>query len=236
MRADMASPTGISPPLTTARLHTATSELSDHDPDLRRVFRRLGPPPLWDRPPGFATLVRIILEQQVSLASARAAFARLTGALPAVEPAGFLALDDETLKTIGFSRQKTRYGRELARTLLAGTLDLDRLGSLPDDEAREALTAVPGIGRWTADIYLLMALRRPDIWPVGDLALRAAAREVKGLPAVPTPAELRTLGEPWRPWRSVAARLLWHHYLNPGKLAHRRRDRSPLDVRAPRRS
>jgi DNA-3-methyladenine glycosylase II len=216
MRADSASPTGISPPLTTARLRSAASELTERDPDLRRVVRRLGPPPLWDRPPGFATLVRIILEQQVSLASARAAFARLADALATVAPAPFLSLDDAALKTIGFSRQKTRSCRALAQAVLVGTLDLDGFDALPDDRVRDHLTAIPGIGPWTADIYLLMALCRPDVWPVGDLALRTAAQDLKKLPAPPTAAEFRTLGEAWRPWRSVAARLLWHHYLNQG--------------------
>ncbi len=203
------------PPLGEPMLHSATQALARRDPDLRRVVRRLGPPPLWDRPLGFATLVRIILEQQVSLASARAAFERLAEALSAIEPTAFLSLDDATLKSIGFSRQKARYCRVLAQAVLAGTLDLERLDALPDDRVRDDLTAIPGIGPWTADIYLLMALRRPDVWPVGDLALRAALQDLKCLPSTPTSGEFERLGEPWRPWRSVAARLLWHHYLNP---------------------
>jgi len=169
---------------------------------------------MWYRPPGFAALVRIILEQQVSLASARAAFDRLAEALPAIEPVAFLSLDDATLNTIGFSRQKSRSCRALAQTVLDGTLDLDSLDELPDDAVREQLTGIPGIGPWTADVYLLTALRRPDVWPVDDLTFRAAVQDVRGLPSTPTFREFRHFGEPWRPWRSVAARLLWHHYLN----------------------
>ena len=201
--------------LTTEALATAAATLADTDADLGAALSRLGPPPLWDREPGFSTLVHIILEQQVSLASARAAFDKLTAAVSPLEPTAFLTLDDPTLKTIGFSGRKGRYCRCLAAAVLDGSLDLDALAHLPDDLVREKLTTITGIGPWTADIYLLMALGRPDIWPAGDLALVAAAKGLKGLDSTPTPAEFHALGEPWRPWRSVAARMLWHHYLNP---------------------
>jgi len=196
-------------------LATAASELAAADPDLGAVLDRLGPPPLWDREPGFPTLVRIILEQQVSLASAKAAYTKLTAAVSPLEPTSFLALDDTALKTIGFSGQKGRYCRSLASTILEGSLDLEALAAQPDGEVRRELTGVTGIGPWTADIYLLMALGRPDIWPTGDLALVAAAKDLKNLDSSPSPAEFKALGEPWRPWRSVAARLLWNHYLHP---------------------
>jgi len=150
----------------------------------------------------------------VSLASAQAAFDRLVTEVVEVTPGSFLILDDATLKRIGFSRQKTRYCRDLATAIRDGILDLDRLERLEDEEARAELSRIKGIGHWTADIYLLMALGRPDIWPNGDLALAKAAQRVKRLDAVPTPAELEGLGEAWRPWRAVAARLLWHHYLS----------------------
>jgi len=185
-----------------------------HDAELAAIVARFGYPPLWAREASFATLVHIILEQQVSLASAKAAFDRLRAALGQIEPQGLLTLDDATLKTIGFSRQKTRYARVLAQALLDGQLDLARLSRLPDDEVRATLKQLKGIGDWTVDIYLLMALRRPDAWPVGDLGLAIAAQEVKGLGARPTPSELESLGEVWRPWRAAAARLLWHHYLS----------------------
>lgn len=193
----------------------AINELCARDPDLARVREAHGPPPMWLREPGFPTLVHIILEQQVSLASARAAFDRLRAAAQPLTPEGLLALDDAALKTIGFSRQKTAYARVLAQALLEGRLDLDELERLPDEDVRARLTSLKGVGPWSANIYLLMALARPDVWPLGDLALALAAREVKRLPGgIPGSAALEALGEGWRPWRAVAARLLWHHYLS----------------------
>jgi DNA-3-methyladenine glycosylase II len=188
--------------------------LVDRDPDLAGIMEKLGPPPMWARKPGFPTLIHIILEQQVSLASARAAYDRLLAEAAPLTPARFLALDDVTLKRIGFSRQKTAYGRELAGAILDGRLNLDALEGLDDPTVRSELIKVKGIGPWTADIYLLMALRRPDAWPSGDLALANAAQRVKRLGSRPTPDELEALGANWRPWRAVAARLLWHYYLS----------------------
>jgi DNA-3-methyladenine glycosylase II len=159
-------------------------------------------------------LLHIILEQQVSLASARAAYRRLNAAVRPLTPRAFLALDDAALKTIGFSRQKTRYGRELALALAEGRLNLRRLARQEDAAARASLTVIKGIGPWTAEIYLLMVLRRPDAWPTGDLALAIAAQRVKRLGGRPGPEELAALGEAWRPWRAVAARILWHDYLS----------------------
>ncbi|HEX8191228.1 MAG TPA: hypothetical protein VF586_22900 [Pyrinomonadaceae bacterium] len=187
--------------------------MSEVDPDLARVARAYGVPPLWERAEGFATLVLTILEQQVSLASALAAFERLRAAAPAVSPENFLAFDDARLRAFGFSRQKALYCRLLARAVIDGGLDLSGLSSLSDDEARGELVRLKGIGAWTAEIYLLRALLRPDAWPAGDLALQLAARQVKRLPARPTPAELGALAERWRPLRAVAARLLWLQYL-----------------------
>jgi DNA-3-methyladenine glycosylase II len=155
-----------------------------------------------------------VLEQQVSLASAQAAFDRLAVAADPLTPERFLAFSDAELLAIGFSRQKARYGRTLARAIAGGSLDLDRLPTLSDDDVYRELVAVPGIGPWTATIYLLMVLGRPDVWPVGDIALAQAVAEAKGLEARPGPLEMATLGEAWRPWRSVAARLFWHDYLS----------------------
>jgi DNA-3-methyladenine glycosylase II len=191
----------------------AVRDLVARDPDFDTVIATYGEPPVWRREPGFATLVLLILEQQVSLASARAAYGRLAERLGLFEPEGVLSLDDTTLRELGFSRQKTRYVRILASSVLEGTLDLDGLPGLPDGEARAALLALTGIGPWTADVYLLACLGRPDVWPVGDVALQAAAQRVKGLVARPTASELDALGEQWRPLRSVAAQLLWHCYL-----------------------
>ena len=201
-------------PLTEATLARGLHFLCTRDPDLAQIVARLGPPPMWAREPGFPTLIHIILEQQVSLASARAAFDRLLAAASPLTPARFLELDDAALKTIGFSRQKTAYGRELAWAVLDGHLNLAELHTLDDGTVRSELIKVKGIGPWTADIYLLMALRRADVWPSGDLALAAAAQRVKRLASRPTPDELDALGASWHPWRAVAARLLWHYYLS----------------------
>lgn len=190
------------------------SVLSQRDPDLARILRTLGPPPMWSRDEGFATLIRIILEQQVSLASAKAAFDRLAAAVAPLTPAGFLTLDDTELTAIGFSRQKAGYGRHLAEAIAAERFCPESLRDMDDDAAKAALVALKGIGPWSADIYLLMALRRPDVWPAGDLALAQAAQRAKGLPSCPSPAEMEALAAPWRPWRAVAARLLWHLYLS----------------------
>ena len=201
--------------MTEKDLYSASEILAERDPDLARVLDRIGPPPIWDRAPGFPTLVHIILEQQVSLASAKATFDKLVARVDPLEPAPFLELEDPELKAIGFSGQKGRYCRELAKAVLDGSLDLVGLQTTADDRVRTELVKVTGIGRWTADIYLLMALGRPDVWPRGDLALHKAVQDLKGLETPPTATEFEAFGEPWRPWRSVAARFLWNHYLNP---------------------
>lgn len=184
------------------------------DPDLARILETLGPPPLWPREPGFPTLVHIILEQQVSLASARAAFVRLCAAIDPLIPEDFLTLPDAELLTIGFSRQKTSYCRYLACALVSGDLDLTALSRTNDDDVKRELMKLKGIGHWTADIYLLMALRRWDIWPAGDLALAVALKEIKGLAKRPGPEEMNLIAAPWRPFRAIAARVLWHYYLS----------------------
>jgi DNA-3-methyladenine glycosylase II len=199
--------------LTDDRLAAAVDELAARDTDLAGIVARFGPPPLWDREPGFPTLIHIVLEQQVSLASARAAFDRLKAVADPLTPSRFLELTDAQLLTIGFSHQKARYGRALARAIESGAVDLEALEVLDDDAVHRTLQAVPGIGPWTSTVYLLMVLLRPDLWPVGDIALAASVGEVKGLGRRPDPAEMADLGEAWRPWRSVAARLFWHDYL-----------------------
>ncbi|HEX8457280.1 MAG TPA: hypothetical protein VF656_08285 [Pyrinomonadaceae bacterium] len=188
-------------------------ELAGRDPELARIHADFGTPPTWFREPGFPTLLHIILEQQVSLASARAAYERLSSLASPLTPARFLALKDTELKGAGFSRQKIIYGRHLAEAIASGRLNLEALAVADDAEVKASLTALKGIGSWTADIYLLMSLRRADAWPAGDLALAVALQEVKNLDTRPTPLELIELAEGWRPWRAVAARLLWHYYL-----------------------
>jgi len=204
----------IPSPLTQETLAAAVRELAARDPDLAAIVERFGPPPLWDRPAGFPTLVYIVLEQQVSLASAQAAFARLCAAVNPLVPERFLELDDAQLLAIGFSRQKTRYARNLARAVAGGEMDLEGLASLADEDVVQSLVALPGIGPWTASIYLMEALLRPDVWPATDMALVAAVAEVKGLERRPDVDRMLALAEPWRPWRSVAARLFWHDYLS----------------------
>ena len=200
--------------LTDESLINACTYLAERDSDLAAALARWGVPPMWAREPGFPTLVHIILEQQVSLASAQAAFDRLQATLNPVTPTSFLTLDAVTLKGIGFSRQKTAYCRLLAEAIIEDRLDLAALSTAPDGHVFEILTALKGIGPWTASIYLLMVLRRPDIWPRGDIALAVAAAEIKQLPQRPTQETLVTMSLAWQPYRSVAARILWHHYLS----------------------
>ena len=200
--------------LTDRSLAQGARALARVDPDLARVIGRHGPPPLWGREPGFATLVQIVLEQQVSLASGRAAFARLERAAGKVTPARVAATTERRIRAAGITRQKAGYVRGLARSIVSGELDVNAIALLDDDAAHAELVKLKGIGPWSADIYLLMALGRRDVWPRHDLALASAMREVKRLRSVPTPERQLQIAEGWRPWRAVAARLMWHHYLN----------------------
>lgn len=197
------------------RLIEAVGVLAARDPDLAGIVARNGPPPLWPREPGFATLVRIILEQQVSLRSAAAAERRLLAAAGAITPAAIAGAGEDRLRAAGLTRQKARYLVSLAADVAGGRLDLAALEApaLDDADVRSTLIGILGIGGWTADIYLLMALRRADIWPLGDVALASSMRRAKGLPATPRAEEQLVIADAWRPWRSVAARILWHAYL-----------------------
>src|SRR6266850_753978 len=200
--------------LTDRSLAQGARALARVDPDLARVIGRHGPPPLWGREPGFATLVQIVLEQQVSLASGRAAFARLERVAGKVTPARVAATTERRIRAAGITRQKAGYVRGLARSIVSGELDVDAIALLDDDAAHAELVKLKGIGPWSADIYLLMALGRRDVWPRHDLALASAMREVKRLRSLPSPERQLEIAESWRPWRAVAARLMWHHYLN----------------------
>jgi len=200
--------------LSRATLLVGVRELAQRDPRLSRLVERHGPPPLWARPRGFATLVRIILEQQVSLASAAALFARLDRQLAGgVTPAAVRSAGEPALRALGVTRQKAGYVLGLAERVASGELRLPALAHLPDDEVAALLTGVRGIGQWTAGIYLLMALRRPDVWPPGDLALHKALARLRGRSELPTSDEARLFARRWEPWRAVAARILWHGYL-----------------------
>jgi len=200
--------------LTLATLRQGVRELSARDEGLAAIVARHGLPPMWGRPRGFATLVRIILEQQVSLASAAAMFAKLERALGGVTPAAVRAMGGAGLQALGVTRQKAAYVSTLAGRVADGSLPLATLARLPDVEAAEMLVRVPGIGPWTASIYLLMALRRPDVWPPGDLALHKAMARLPGIDAVPSSERAARWALRWQPWRAVAARILWHDYLS----------------------
>lgn len=184
--------------------------LSGIDPDLKNIITLYGYPPLWVRPNTFDTLVLTILEQQVSLASAYAAYTKLKSKVGEVVPENILQLTDEELRACYFSRQKIIYVRGLASAVLSGEINFDQLALLPDDEVRERLKKLKGIGDWTVDIYLLHALQRQDIFPLGDLALVNALKAVKG---VTTKEEMLTIAQSWKPYRSFATMLLWHYYI-----------------------
>jgi DNA-3-methyladenine glycosylase II len=197
--------------LTRQTLMEAATILAARDRELATVLATHGPPPMWGRRPGFVTLVRIILEQQVSLVSARSMFQRLTANIQPIIPERFEELGELHLRSLGVTRQKAAYLLSLARATSAG--ELATLSRMPDDLAREALMRIKGVGPWTADIYLLMVLRRPDVWPNGDVALATAVMKLKKLEGRPSFPELVQRAESWRPFRSVAARMLWQYYL-----------------------
>ncbi|RUR84154.1 DNA-3-methyladenine glycosylase family protein [Chlorogloeopsis fritschii PCC 9212] len=199
--------------LTQSNFANSLKVIASRDTDLAEILQTYGLPPFWVREPGFATLIQIILEQQVSLASAKAVFERLQQTISPITPEGFLALDDDQIKKIGFSRQKTLYGRLLSQSIITGQLDLHTLNQMNDEDVRSVLKKIKGIGDWTVDIYLLMALRRSDSLPKGDLGLALAIQKIKRLENRPSPREIEDIAERWRPWRAVATRLLWHYYL-----------------------
>ena len=196
------------------RLIAGCQYLAERDQDLAFIFQTYGAPPLWSREPNFSTLLHIILEQQVSLASALAAFNKLQEKLGAITPAGVLSLTDAEMKAAYFSRQKTVYARDLAKAISDESLNLASLENLPDAAVKIELKKIKGIGEWTADIYLLMAMLRPDVMPKGDLALHIAWQKLKKSEHRPTSDEFQQIAEKWQPQRAVAARLLWHFYLS----------------------
>ena len=187
--------------------------LGQRDTHLQKIIHRHSYPPMWSRPASFETLIHIILEQQVSLASAKAALEKLREKIKKISPENLLALTDEELRACYFSRQKTGYARHLAEAMVSGRLNLKKLSAAPDDEIRAALKEIKGIGDWTVDVYLLFVLQRSDIFPLGDLAMVNALKEVKQLPKQAAREELLALAEAWRPHRSIATMLLWHYYI-----------------------
>jgi DNA-3-methyladenine glycosylase II len=200
-------------PLTQQTLALAARELAARDQLLAHIHATYGDPPLWQRATGFRTLVHIILEQQVSLSSAKSMLLRLEREIQPFTPERFVELGEAHFRGLGVTRQKAAYVVHLAESVVSRQLKLERLSRLSDDEVLHLLTGIKGIGLWSANIYLLMAMRRSDIWPAGDLALAVAIKELKALATKPTVAELEQLAETWRPYRAVAARMLWQYYL-----------------------
>ena len=199
--------------LTDTTMRKALLVLSDRDPLLAALHEQFGTPPLWDRAQSFATLVHIILEQKVSLASALAVMRRVSALCPQMQPSTFLTLPDVALRKAGLSASKLSYCRSIAEALTDGTLSLPGLRKLDDEQVIAALTSVRGIGPWSAGVYLMMALRRADAWASGDRALAVSYAECAGLEIVPSYAELDVIAARWIPHRATAARLLWHGYL-----------------------
>jgi len=197
--------------LTPKRLTAAAKVLAARDSGLASIYKLHGPPPMWGRRPGFPTLLRIIIEQQVSLVSARAMFARLKSNIEPFTAEGFIEFGEASLRSLGVTRQKAHYCIQAAQAFSNG--HLNKLGLMNDVDAHAALLKIKGVGPWTANIYLLMALRRPDIWPDGDVALATAVGKLRKLNTRPTFTELAKIAEHWSPYRSVAARMLWQYYL-----------------------
>lgn len=187
--------------------------LAKKDPHLNAILLQYGHPPMWRRPASFTSLIHIILEQQVSLASAKAALNKLKEKLGTITPEKLLLLSDTDLRACYFSRQKTVYARCLAEALVTKKLQLRKLASLADAAVRTELKKIKGIGDWTVDIYLLFVLQRSDVFPTGDLAMMNAFKEIKQLPKQTSKEEILELAEAWRPHRSLATILLWHHYI-----------------------
>ena len=199
--------------LTRQSLAAAVATLARRDRDFAMLYRQNGLPPMWARRPGFATLVHIVLEQQVSIVAARSLFRRIRGHLGGMTPERIVERGIHGLHRLGMTRQKASYCHGLAQAVLDGSLSLSAIARGADLEGRAQLLALRGLGPWSVDIYYLMALRRPDIWPVGDLALAIALRDVKRMRTIPDTRRQLAISEDWAPWRSVAARLLWHYYL-----------------------
>ena len=200
-------------PLTQKTLALAARELAARDRLLANIHATYGDPPLWQRATGFRTLVHIILEQQVSLSSAKSMLLRLEREIQPFTPEGFVEVGEPHLRALGVTRQKAAYLLHLSESIETGRLSLKGLSQMSDDQALTQLTQIKGIGLWSANIYLLMAMRRVDIWPAGDLALAVAIKELKALTTKPTAQELEQVAEQWRPYRAVAARMLWQYYL-----------------------
>lgn len=186
--------------------------LAERDADIAGALKAVGYPEPRNREPGFGALLNIIAGQQVSTHAATAIRNRLIAAVDPLTPENFLSISDETLRAVGLSRRKIEYGRGIAEEMQTGRLDAEALATASDDEVVAVLTALRGLGRWSADIYMLFALRRADVWPAEDLAIQEALRRLKGLEERPLRVQSEPIVESWRPWRGVAALFLWHYY------------------------
>ncbi len=193
-------------------LQRALTHLGKADRDFARAIKEVGPPPPRRRPATFMGLLHVIVAQQVSTYAAKAISARLDAALEASTPEAFLKLTDADLRAVGFSRQKVIYGRDLAAAFTDGRISIPKLRRQSDEDVIAAITSVKGLGVWSAEVFLLFSLRRPDVLPAHDLGLIVAAQRMKRLKERPSPKQLREIAEPWRPYRSYAARMLWHYY------------------------
>ena len=200
--------------LTPETIVQGVGELATRDKDLARIVELFGYPPNWQCEPGFIGLIETILGQQVSVASAKAIFKRLTSIVVPLTPENLLAYDDLQLQAAGLSRQKISYCQGLAQAIRGGKIDLDKLALEDETTIRTELKQIKGIGDWTVDTYLLMSLQRPDVFPKGDLGVIVGYQKLKNLATRPTPNELEKIAEKWRPWRAIATRLLWHYYLS----------------------
>ena len=196
---------------TQENFQSACHELGVKDKHLQAILMEYGYPPFWTRPNTFETLVLTILEQQVSLASAYAAYKKLKEKLPEITPRKLLQLTDDDLRSCYFTRQKIVYVRGLAHAIVSKQIDLKSFEQKHDDVVRQDLIVLKGIGNWTIDIYLLHALQRTDIFPIGDLALVNAVRMINDKPL--TKEEIFTLSHKWKPYRSIATMILWHYYI-----------------------
>lgn len=194
-------------------------QLAANDADLQQIIDTYGYPPFWSRPNTFESLVHIILEQQVSLASALSALNKLRERVQEITPARILLLTDEEMRACYVSRQKNSYIKFLAEGLLSGQLKLEEFPAMSDDDIRAQLVALKGIGNWTADVHLMFALQRADIFPIGDLAAVNALKRVKGLPTETTKEQMLEITAQWAPYRTLAAMLLWHFYLSTPRSA-----------------
>ena len=184
------------------------------DADLKRIVDLYGYPPMWTRTNSFETLVHIILEQQVSLASALSALNKLRERVQEITPARILLLTDAEMRECYCSRQKTAYIKYLAEAIISRQIDLEAFQQMEDADIRTQLTALKGIGNWTVDVYLMFALQRADHFPIGDLAAVNALKRIKGLPAVTPREDIIAIAAQWQPYRTVATMILWHHYLS----------------------